>query len=1378
MKGLEAMTAALALTLGSAALASCFLDEATAPGEDLASREFVVAGDSIVLLGGTVQLSAELPPGSGRGPSRIRWTSSDTAVASVDTLGVVTGRSIGTAEIAARLVAPDVINDVVRSVAIDVVYAAIGIDPIDSLTGLGETRSLTARGLAVDQSPHGQLPATFSSLDSAIVSVTPSGVVTARRNGIATVVANYESYSASATVQVRQVAKQVSFLVPRIDLPGLNHDTTVAVEVRDTHDSIIAAPLLTWSSTDSTAVTVTSSGVIRAISTTPAHVIAQCDTAAAQIPVAVARGVASLLVYDGDNQSAAVGTAVPVPPAVVALDDGGNAVAGVWVTFAVTSGGGVLTGVVQLTNANGIATLGSWTLGTTAGGNSVTATAEGRTVTINATALPGPVSLLVSQLSTSRDTIGIGETAALTLHARDGYGNLLTAGGLNVVFSHSGGTSTGLISSTTDNLDGTYTATFTGSTAGTATNINATINGSPVTSPRPTMTVAPLPAELLVIAGNNQTANAGAPVATQPAVLVNDGAGEPIAGMPVTFSVTLGGGTITDSVQLTDTEGLATLGSWTLGTTAGPNKLTATAAALSVEFDATGVPGPADLGQSIITVSDDTVAAGSGAVMGLVVRDAYGNRHTTGGLDVSFYLSGGTSDGTIGSVVDAGDGSYSADFTAQTAGTPSDVGATITGNPVTSARPTVTVVPGPPAGVTPEAGDNQTTIVGSRVPTPPAVLVQDGFGNSVPGTSVSFTVTAGGGSVTGSPATTDAAGVASVSAWTLGPNQGINSLTAAAGGQQYAFTATATVPTVLDTVVLGNVLLGREPYRVAVSEASDLAYVTNRSSDYVTIVDVPGDSALGTITVGGKPAGIAVHRTNDRVYVASEITNLLTVIDGSSHTVITTVALGETPAGVAIDENQSRVYVTLPGSNRIAVIDATANSVEGTVAVGSNPQWLAVDRGNSLLYVSNTDDGTVTVIDTQGPSVSATVTVGTNPQGIAVDEGAQEAYVATRGGVAVLDRGQLDRTLGLATGDYRGIAVGARLFVANATTNQLLIVNSATGSLVGTVAIGKGARGAAIHSGTNRVYVAGSADQSLTVVRDNKLQRVITSVGGPRGVAVHSVSNRVYVANSTSDNVSVIDGASRALVGLPIAVGSSPWGVAVNEVLNRLYVANSGAGTVTVINTATNAVVGTVPVGDAPRDVAANPITSRVYVANYGDNTVSVMEGATNVVVATVAVGANPTAVAIDTIANLIYVAHENDDVHVIDGATNSVTGSIGPLGGSPSDVGWSGVTQTLHVPNNDFPGSIWKIDLGTSSVTGSTAVAGIPAVVCVDAARDLVIVPSTTAIQYVNGTSGVVVYTMLVGSSSQGAASNAKTNQVFIADRTTNVNGIIILQN
>ena len=50
---------------------------------------------------------------------------------------------------------------------------------------------------------------------------------------------------------------------------------------------------------------------------------------------------------------------------------------GVSVSFAVTAGGGSLSGASQTTNAEGIATVGGWTLGNVAGANSVRAQVSG-----------------------------------------------------------------------------------------------------------------------------------------------------------------------------------------------------------------------------------------------------------------------------------------------------------------------------------------------------------------------------------------------------------------------------------------------------------------------------------------------------------------------------------------------------------------------------------------------------------------------------------------------------------------------------------------------------------------------------------------------------------------------------------------------------------------------------------------------------------------------------------------------------------------------------------------------------------------------------------------------------------------------------------------
>lgn len=100
-------------------------------------------------------------------------------------------------------------------------------------------------------------------------------------------------------------------------------------------------------------------------------------------------------------------------------------------------------------------------------------------------------------------------------------------------------------------------------------------------------------ATMAVNGGSGQAAMAGTAVPTAPSVRVRDLEGRPLAGVPVTFAATAGGGTVTGATTVTDAEGVARAGSWTLGATAALNTLTATAAGASAPavFTASGCAG-------------------------------------------------------------------------------------------------------------------------------------------------------------------------------------------------------------------------------------------------------------------------------------------------------------------------------------------------------------------------------------------------------------------------------------------------------------------------------------------------------------------------------------------------------------------------------------------------------------------------------------------------------------------------------------------------------------------------------------------------------------------------------------------------------------------
>lgn len=127
------------------------------------------------------------------------------------------------------------------------------------------------------------------------------------------------------------------------------------------------------------------------------------------------------------------------------------------------------------------------------------------------------------------------------------------------------------------------------------------------------------------------------------------------------------------------------------GVAAGTATITVASETKSMQVPVTIAQGGVSTSQSTITVSAASVASGGTVTLTLQAKDGAGSNLTTGGLTVAFTTSGGTSTGTIGSTTDHANGTYTAVFTAGTAGTATTIHATIGGAAVTSTLPTITV---------------------------------------------------------------------------------------------------------------------------------------------------------------------------------------------------------------------------------------------------------------------------------------------------------------------------------------------------------------------------------------------------------------------------------------------------------------------------------------------------------------------------------------------------------------------------------------------------------------------------------------------------------------------------------------------------------------
>ncbi|MGC2110911.1 MAG: hypothetical protein WA655_15425 [Candidatus Korobacteraceae bacterium] len=314
------------------------------------------------------------------------------------------------------------------------------------------------------------------------------------------------------------------------------------------------------------------------------------------------------------------------------------------------------------------------------------------------------------------------------------------------------------------------------------------------------------------------------------------------------------------------------------------------------------------------------------------------------------------------------------------------------------------------------------------------------------------------------------------------------------------------------------------------------------------------------------------------------------------------------------------------------------------------------------------------------------------------------------------------------------------------------------------VAVGSNPYAVAANQVTNKIYVANSGDNTVTVI-DGATNITATVFAGdfPQAVAVNPVTNKIYVANYGSNNVTVIDGSTNSTA--PVGVGSGPVAVAVSPVTNKIYVANSGDNTITVIDGATNGTT-TVPAGDYPQAIAVNPVTNKIYVANYNSNAVTVIDGATNATI-NVATGSGPAAVALNPVTNKIYVSNNlGNSATVIDGATNLTT--IVSAGFSPYAVAVNPITNKIYVA--DLSSNDVTVIDGATNATTSVATGTGPNAAAVNPVTNKIYVANSgsNSVTVIDGaTNGTT--TLPAGSAPLAIAVNPVTNKTYVPNEFSN---------
>ncbi len=332
-------------------------------------------------------------------------------------------------------------------------------------------------------------------------------------------------------------------------------------------------------------------------------------------------------------------------------------------------------------------------------------------------------------------------------------------------------------------------------------------------------------------------------------------------------------------------------------------------------------------------------------------------------------------------------------------------------------------------------------------------------------------------------------------------------------------TEVAPTPTIVAAAAPGQPVFAGA---VAISPDGRMVVAVNPDSDSVTVLNAQSLEILAEIPVDDDPRTLAIAPDSQSVLVANHAGTTLSLLDLTQLMEISRYPVGSLPYGVVSDG--TRAFVSELARGTVSVLDWTTGELLARITVEPFPAGLALSADKASLYVTHFFSGRVTLIDTRSLQVKANVTTGASTnisQFVIIAPAGDKAYLPqTRSNVTntallfdntvfpivnVLDLSTLkllvQERITLDTADQpvnMPFAVvispdGKTLYLANAGSNDLSVIDLATNQGIAHIYVGANPRGIAITPDGTRVFVNNVLDGTLSVV-DTKTLAIVETV--------------------------------------------------------------------------------------------------------------------------------------------------------------------------------------------------------------------------------------------------------------------------------------------
>jgi YVTN family beta-propeller protein len=171
-------------------------------------------------------------------------------------------------------------------------------------------------------------------------------------------------------------------------------------------------------------------------------------------------------------------------------------------------------------------------------------------------------------------------------------------------------------------------------------------------------------------------------------------------------------------------------------------------------------------------------------------------------------------------------------------------------------------------------------------------------------------------------------------------------------------------------------------HMVVLSPDGGRAYITDRGSARVTVVDTAAWTILAQIPAGDGVEGIALSPDGRILVVGNRNDNNVHFIDTAALKPAGSIAVGRGPVRVACSPDGRLALVSHRAGGDVHVIDLATRTVTARVAVGAEPGGMAFSMDGTRAFVANTGAGSISAIDLATMKVLHTWPAGKGPDGI------------------------------------------------------------------------------------------------------------------------------------------------------------------------------------------------------------------------------------------------------------------------------------------------------------------------------------------------------------------------------------------------------------